>query len=88
LLFNKFNIEMDKKFIQLTTEPYVTCPPCIDNIERWDFRSTFDENSDVPTSYIRSDPDEWRAKKPFNLENHNRNSTDASFNYSHWTDFR
>ncbi|CAG8596209.1 9411_t:CDS:2 [Dentiscutata erythropus] len=77
-----------QKFIQLTTEPYVTCPSCINNIERWDFRSTCDENSDVPTSYIRSDPDEWRAKEPFNLENLNKNSTVVSFIASHWTDFR
>ncbi|CAG8743955.1 2661_t:CDS:2, partial [Dentiscutata erythropus] len=77
-----------QKFIQLAVEPYITCPWCIDNLERWDFRSTYNENSDMPTSLIRSDPNGWRIKQPFNVESLNKNSTLVSFIASHWTDFR
>ncbi|CAG8459144.1 14016_t:CDS:2 [Gigaspora rosea] len=45
------------------------------------------QNSEVPTSYIRSDPNIWRTRQPFNVENLDKNSIIVSFIASHWTDF-
>ncbi|CAG8830881.1 5736_t:CDS:1 [Gigaspora margarita] len=77
-----------QKFVQFTIEPYITCPLCSNDIEGFDFRSTYNEKSEVPTSYIRSDPNIWRTKQPFNIENLDKNSTIVSFIATHWTDFR
>ncbi|CAG8824009.1 9354_t:CDS:1, partial [Cetraspora pellucida] len=77
-----------QKFIRFTNEPPANCPWCYYMMERFDFLSSYTEDSNVPTSYIREDPIDWLARQPFNIENLSDNSTFVSFIASHWTDFR
>ncbi|CAG8572424.1 22577_t:CDS:2 [Dentiscutata erythropus] len=54
----------------------------------YDIYSSFDENSDISTSYVRTDPEIWRATPPFNITTLSTNSTLISFIASHITEFR
>ncbi|CAG8609406.1 16378_t:CDS:1, partial [Funneliformis mosseae] len=71
-----------QKFINYNLEPVQH------DFGRFDILVTFEEFSDVPTSYIRMDHNEWRRKKPFNVTSLSPNSTFISFIASHWTEFR
>ncbi|CAG8806491.1 15493_t:CDS:1, partial [Dentiscutata erythropus] len=70
-----------QKFIEYSLEiSYIPGP--------FDIFVTFKETSDVPTSYIQMDPNEWRKKPPFNITSLSPNSTFISFVASHLTEFR
>ncbi|CAG8758403.1 14627_t:CDS:1, partial [Racocetra persica] len=77
-----------QKFIQYTLEPKTHCPQCHDKTHLFDIRATYDENSDIPTSYVRMDTEKWRTVVPFNITKLTPNSTFISFIASHWTKFR
>ncbi|CAG8658936.1 6701_t:CDS:1 [Cetraspora pellucida] len=77
-----------QKFIQYTLEPMTHCPECHDKNHLFDIRATYDENSDIPTSYVRMDSRKWKLVPPFNLKDLSQDSPLVSFVNSHWTKFR
>ncbi|CAG8848366.1 25676_t:CDS:1, partial [Racocetra persica] len=77
-----------QKIIQYTLEPKTYCPHCHDTTHLFDIHATYDENSDIPTSYVRMDTEKWRSIVPFNITKLTPNSTFISFIASHWTEFR
>ncbi|CAG8727303.1 27353_t:CDS:1 [Dentiscutata erythropus] len=77
-----------KKNIKLTLEPKTYYPNFHINYELFDIYSSFDEDSDLPTSYVRVDPEIWRTIQPFNLTKLSPNSTLISFIATHMTEYR
>ncbi|CAG8770710.1 39666_t:CDS:1 [Gigaspora margarita] len=77
-----------QKFIQYVLEPKTHCPQCHDKTHLFDIIATFDENSDIPTSYIRMDSKHWRSISPFDITKLSKDSAFISFIASHWTQFR
>ncbi|CAG8567452.1 4287_t:CDS:1 [Dentiscutata erythropus] len=84
----KEKAQKGQKFILYTLEPKTHCPECHDQDYLFDIHATYDEDSDVPTSYIRMDSKHWRSISPFNITELSENSTFVSFIASHWTQFR
>ncbi|RIB06183.1 Glycosyltransferase Family 10 protein [Gigaspora rosea] len=90
---NKPNLPKEKawkgqKLIHFTLEPKTHCPKCHDKNDFFDIRATFDEDSDIPTSYVRANFESWRTQQPFDVTKLSPNSTFISFIASHWTEFR
>ncbi|CAG8717857.1 9700_t:CDS:1, partial [Racocetra fulgida] len=77
-----------QKFIQFTLEPKTYCPYCHDENHIFDILATYDEDSDVPTSYFGLDPGAMKTKTPFNITQLPPNSTLISFIASRETEFR
>ncbi|RIB24746.1 Glycosyltransferase Family 10 protein [Gigaspora rosea] len=77
-----------QKFVQYVLEPKTHCPQCHDKTNLFDIVATFDENSDIPTSYIRMDSKHWRSITPFDITKLSKDSAFISFIASHWTQFR
>ncbi|CAG8715034.1 10066_t:CDS:1 [Dentiscutata erythropus] len=77
-----------QKYILYTMEPKTHCPDCYDKNHQFDILATYDEDSDVPTSYVRMDFKHWHSKSPFNITRLSKNSPFVSFIASHWTQFR
>ncbi|CAG8839204.1 10843_t:CDS:1, partial [Cetraspora pellucida] len=77
-----------QKYIQFTLEPKTYCPQCHDKNHMFDIRATYQESSDIPTSYVRMDSAKWRTVLPFNITKLHKNSTFISFIASHLTEFR
>ncbi|KAF0413271.1 alpha-1,4-fucosyltransferase [Gigaspora margarita] len=93
-IFNIDNVSLPKKkarkgqkFITLSLEPKTHNPDYYHN-GSYDIYSSFDEDSDIPTSYVRIDPDIWRIIPPFNITKLSPNSTLISFIATHATEFR
>ncbi|RIB29277.1 Glycosyltransferase Family 10 protein [Gigaspora rosea] len=76
-----------QKFIQYTLESATYYPQYHDKNKLFDIHVTFDEDSDVPTSFIR-DPEKWRTKQPFDMGKLPSSSPPISLIASQWTDFR
>ncbi|CAG8753787.1 35408_t:CDS:1, partial [Racocetra persica] len=76
-----------QKLIQYTLDPVAYYPQYHDKRKQFDIHVTFDEDSEVPTSFIR-DPEKWRTKQPYDIEKHPSNIPAISFIASHWTKFR
>ncbi|CAG8824639.1 10696_t:CDS:2 [Gigaspora margarita] len=90
---NKPNLPKEKawkgqKLIHFTLEPKTHCQKCHDKNDLFDIRATFDEDSDIPTSYVRANFESWRTQQPFNVTKLSPNSTFISFIASHRTEFR
>ncbi|CAG8659766.1 3146_t:CDS:1, partial [Dentiscutata heterogama] len=77
-----------QKFILYNLEPKEACPHCHNQNHLFDIHATYDDDSEVPTSYVRMDSKHWRSKSPFNVTKLSKNSTFVSFIASHWTQFR
>ncbi|CAG8743953.1 2660_t:CDS:2, partial [Dentiscutata erythropus] len=77
-----------KKIIKLTLEPKTYYPNFHINYELFDIYSSFDEDSDLPISYVRVDPEIWRTIEPFNLTRLSPNSTLISFIATRMTEYR
>ncbi|CAG8495340.1 40696_t:CDS:1 [Gigaspora margarita] len=77
-----------QKTIKLTIEPKTHCSGCHYGNDLVDIYSSFDEDSDLPTSYVRDDPEIWRTIQPFDITKLSPNSTLVSFVASHMTEYR
>ncbi|CAG8497782.1 19578_t:CDS:1 [Cetraspora pellucida] len=77
-----------QKYIKLSIEPKTYGGGFDRDYESFDIHSSFDEDSDVPTSYVRFDPEKLRIIQPFNISKLSSNSTLISLIASHTTDFR
>ncbi|CAG8657099.1 3045_t:CDS:1 [Cetraspora pellucida] len=76
-----------QKLIQYTLMPATYYPQYHDKNNKFNIHVTFDEDSEVPTSYIRN-PEKWRVKEPYKIEKHPSNVASISFIASHSTKFR
>ncbi|CAG8630719.1 11587_t:CDS:1 [Dentiscutata heterogama] len=76
-----------QKLIQYTLESATQYPQYHDKNKYFDIHVTFDEDSDVSTSFIK-DPEKWRTKQPFDMEKLSPSSPPISLIASQWTKFR
>ncbi|CAG8811790.1 7309_t:CDS:1, partial [Cetraspora pellucida] len=53
------NLKKRPKNIKLTLEPKIHCPHCHNDDDSFDIYSSYYEDSDIPTSYVRIDPEIW-----------------------------